>query len=391
MRFNLYLLLFVSFLYSSTSIDNGDLNYVKQNYIQAIKEYEIAYKNNHPKARIKLIMCYLKLADNFTKTKRYEESLEWYNKAKVLNSKVASNKISKVYEKQADMYLKIKEYQKALFLYEKSLKLGNISVKQKIKKANDGIEHKSKLENDTRKLVTQKSPIWTKSIGRLIIPTKLDFITSKKYKTNFKKCSASVVNFDKYKSSRVIVTASHCLTNYNKKAGDIRFIIKDSKSQMIQRYATVYKDSNYSSKRLKIVSDYAILILDNAISNEDVEPLKISSDSFLKLKTSYKYFYGSLGGFSSDIGEYGTRLTYDPKCELNYFSKTYALSNCAGFKGASGGPVVLSVSDDDIRYSYYFVGVVSHFKNKNFKNIYFSPHHIFYKELEFYINKYNTD
>ncbi len=387
-KFLLTLFIF-SYTFANTNIDNGDLHYAKQNYLQSIEYYKLGFKENHPKARIKLIMSYLKLGDNFNKIKNYEKALEWYEKALQLDSKVARNKISIVYENQGDLYAKIKNHQIAIDLYNKALELGNSKVKSKIKTEQDGLNHQKELKDDTRKLVTNESPSWTNSIGRLIIPTKLEFITSKKYKTKFKKCSASLVNIDGYESSKVIVTASHCLTEYDKSAGDIRFIIKNSKSEMIQRFTTVYKDSHYNEKKLKTVSDYAILILDEKISNSEVAPLKIDSKNFLKLKNDYQYSFASLAGFSSDIGEYGARLSFDPKCELNYHSYTYGLSNCAGFKGASGGPVVMSVSDNGIKYDYYFVGVVSHFRQNNFKNIYFAPHDIFFDEMLSAIKLYN--
>lgn len=334
-------------------------------------------------------MSYIKLGDNFNKINEYDKSELWYKKAIKLNSKVASYKLSKLYINKGDRYAKIKKHQKAIKYYIKALNLGNKDSKKKISKSKKYLKHKKQLVNDTRKLVTNESPIWTKSIGRLIIPIKLEFTTKKRYKTKYKKCSASIINIDKFQNSKVLVTASHCLTSYNKEAGDIRFIVKNSKSEMVQRYATVYKDSHYSSRNLKTKSDYAILVLDKAISDFDVKGLKVSPNSFKDLKYNYKYSFGSLAGFSGDVGEDGLKLTYDPKCELNYFSTTYALSNCTGFKGASGGPVVLTVSDDNIKYKHYFVGVVSHFKNNKFQNIYFAPHHIFYDDLYKAINLYN--
>jgi V8-like Glu-specific endopeptidase len=197
-----------------------------------------------------------------------------------------------------------------------------------------------------------------------------------------------LLSFGKSKSSRVIVTASHCLTSYKKKAGNIRFIIKDNNDNMIQRLATIYKDSKYNSRKLNIKSDYAILVLDKSIKYQDVNPMIVDSKNFNKLQKENSTAYGSMAGFSSDVGGYGNILTYDPKCELNYYSKTYAKSNCKGFKGASGGPVVITTENRNKRSIYHFVGVVSHFRNKNFKNIYFAPHHIFYKDLKKAIIKY---
>jgi len=167
----------------------------------------------------------------------------------------------------------------------------------------------------------------------------------------------------------------------------MRFIIKNLNGDMIQRMAKVYKDSHYKNNKLETTSDYAILILNKSISQKDVKPFIIYKDDFISLKNRYKVSFGSLAGFSSDIGEAGAKLTYDPKCELSFFSKTYGASNCSGFKGASGGPVVMTTTNDNINFNHHFVGVVSHFKNKKFQQIYFAPHHIFYDDLVNIIKK----
>ncbi|MEA3554107.1 MAG: trypsin-like serine protease [Campylobacterota bacterium] len=387
---NFFILLFsITVVYSSTAIDEGNLKYIKQNYVEAIEHYKDAYSNNHPKARIKLIMSYLKLGGNFEKIKNYPKALSWYNKALELKSKVAKSKISKIYEKQANDYNRVKKYKTALRLYKKALKYGNSNVNKKIKKIKIILAHQKTLKNDTRKIVTNKSPSWTKAIGRLIIPTKLEFITKKRYKTNYKKCSASLINIDNLNYSKVIVTASHCLTEYKKSTGDLRFIIKDSSGKMIQKTAVVYKDSNYSSKKLKTNSDYAILILSSGISAKDVNPFIINKNSFTLLQKNSKNSFASLAGFSGDIGEFGAKLTYDPKCKLTYHSYTYGASDCSGFKGASGGPVVVTTTDNNENLKYNFVGVISHFKNKSYQKIFFAPHHIFYKDLIKSIKRYN--
>ena len=368
-------------LFANSNIKIANQAYMEKNYIKAAEYYKKAYDKNNKKARIKLLICYIKLGDNFSKIRNYEKALSWYSKALNLKSSVAKSKIAKIYEKQADQYKRIKDYKTAMMFYKKSLKLNNTKVAKKIKSINKILNHQKRLVDDSRELVSYTSPTWTKAIGRLIIPTHLKFISKKRYKTKYKKCSASLVNLDNTNSSNIVVTASHCLTNYDKNTGDIRFIIKNSNDQMVQRIAKVHIDSHYNSKKLKTVSDYAILILDKKISQKDVKPFIIKKDNFISLKKRYKASFGSLAGFSSDIGEYGAQLTYDPKCELSFFSKTYGASNCSGFKGASGGPVVMTTTNDNINFKHHFVGVVSHFKNKKFQQIYFAPHHIFYNEL----------
>ena len=381
-----FIILLFSFgsLFAVSLIETGDKHYYTQNYLEAIKYYKEAKVKKDEKADLKLIMSYLKLGDNFLKIRDFKKAISYYNKAVNLDSPTAKLKLSKVYETQADQFLRVKKYKTAYNLYQKSLNLGNKTVSKKLRDTKKHIDHQKNLKDDTRKIVDKTAPSWTKSIGRIIVPTKLEFVTAKRYKTDFKKCTATLVNIDEKKSSNIVVTASHCLTKYKKEAGDIRFIIKANNGDMIQRIAKVVYDSRYSHRKLKTVSDYAILKLDSKISIKLVKPMKIVDKSFSKLKKEYRYSFASLAGFSGDIGDFGAQLTYDPECSIFTFDKVYGYSNCKGFKGASGGPVVLSATNDNKKFDYYFVGVVSHFRDKNFKNIYFAPLDIFYNKVKLY-------
>lgn len=383
---NFIILLFsFSFLFAASFVDQGDKFYYKQNYLEAIKYYKQAKENGQKKASLKLIMSYLKLGDNFLKVRNFKKAINYYTKAVKLNSPTAKLKLAKVYETQADQYLRVKKYKTAYNLYKKSLNLGNRTVSRKLKDTKKHIEHQKDLKDDTRKIVDNTAPSWTKSIGRIIVPTKLDFITSKRYKTKFKKCTATLVNINERLSSNIVITASHCLTEYKKDIGNIRFIIKANNGDMVQRIAKVVYDSKYSHRKLKTVSDYAILKLDSKISAKLVKPMKIVNKSFIKLKQEYKHSFASLAGFSGDIGDFGAQLTYDPQCSVSYFNKVYGHSDCKGFKGASGGPIVLSTTNDNKKFDYYFIGVVSHFRNKNFKQIYFAPQDIFFDKVRSYL------
>lgn len=151
---------------------------------------------------------------------------------------------------------------------------------------------------------------------------------------------------------------------------------------MIQRFAKIHYDSHYNHKDIRKVSDLAILLLDNPIEFRDVTPLSFSSTSFKTLEKQYKYSYASLAGFSSDMGEYGAYLSYDPECSLKYHNNVYGKSNCKGFQGASGGPVVLALTDDGKKFDYKLVGVVSHYRNKKFENIYFAPIDLIYSKIK---------
>jgi len=388
MKIFFIILLVFSGIYAS-SIE-GDKAFAQKDYIKAIKNYKKVSIKDDPNINIKLSQCYVRLGDNFTKIRNYKKALSFYKKAQKLNSRVAKIKIAKMYESQGDLFYRNKKYKKAQLYYLKSYRLKNKKVAKKLNNVTIFLRHQRQLaKNDTRLVVNENSPIWTKSIGRLIIPTKITYITKKRYNVKQKKCSATLVNLQGYKKSRVIVTASHCLEKFDKKAGDIRFIIRDKKNEIQTRLAYIINDSKFSKKKIKTNSDYAILVLNRAISSKDIKPLLVEDKSFVDLKNDYEISFGSLGGFSKDIGDYGLSLTYDPKCKLKPHSKTYAFSTCSGYKGASGGPVIINLSNDNKSFIYRFVGVVSHFKKGKFKNIYFAPHHIFYESLKNAIYTYN--
>ena len=383
-----FILLFSLNLLFSNTIDKGDKLFASGNYTGAAEFYKEALKDGNKKARIKLIMTYIKLGDNYLGIRRFLKSEEYYLLAKDLGSRLADSKLSKLYENIGDLYKKGRKYNKAYLSYKKAYKLGNKGVKPKLNEIKLILKHYEELDDDTRKVVDSSSPVWTKAIGRLVIPTKYE-VTRSGYKISQQKCSATLVNFSDIPSSRVIVTASHCLTRYDKDAGILRFLIKDTKGEVILKYAKIFDDSFFDEKNTDNSSDYAILILSSAINKERVKPLLIPNASFLDIKKSKNYSYGSMAGYSSDIGKHGFQLTYDPKCELGYFNKYYGKSTCNAFSGASGGPVVLSAGSSDRDLEYYFVGVISHYRDDDFKNLYFSPHHLFLKSLANAVRKYN--
>jgi tetratricopeptide (TPR) repeat protein len=374
-------------LYGSLQLANEA--FTKGDYTKAIKYYE-QLSNKDQNINKKLFQSYILAADHFSYIYKFEESKEYYNKAIQYNEEFVKEKLSKLYEKEGNLYNKGRKYNLALESYAKAIEFGNSKLEKKIDDIKKIIKHQKNLKNDTRKIVDQNSPTWTKAIGRLVIPTKIKKATNSGYKIDIKKCSATLVNFEELNSSKIIVTASHCLTQFDRSVGLLRFLIESKENKIIQKYATIYKDSGFDPK-LKQTSDYAILILSSPISKKDVEPVKVVEKGFNRLQKEYKYHFASLAGFSSDIGDFGSQLTYDPKCKIRYYNKLYGKSDCSGFKGASGGPVVLTTSKDKKTIEYYFVGVVSHFRGEKYNEIYFAPHHIFYQSLQKAIKLYNKE
>jgi len=369
-------------LYSSTFLKQGDVYFLKKHYEKAIIFYLQTDKVTQEKIQPRIIEAYLKTGDKYYNIKLYRKALKWYAKAAKLKNPSAIKKIGKTYERRADKNLRNHKYDKALTYYQKAFEYQNKQLNQKIDQVKKQLSHKKKLANDTRILVTKDSPSWTHTIGRLIIPTKAEFISKTKIKTKTQKCSATLINLHHEKDSKIIITASHCLANFDSKAGQIKFTIKNNNKQTVIRTARIKFNSKFDIKKMKTTTDFAILTLNKSIPYEELKPLIIRKYSFDTLQKIHKNNFASLGGFSNDIAEYGNKLTYDPKCKLSTHSKMYGSSTCKGFKGASGGPIILTTINKKKIPTYHFVGVVSHFRNEKFSNIFFAPHHYFYNKIK---------
>jgi tetratricopeptide (TPR) repeat protein len=378
-----FFILLSSFVVLFASLEKGDQHYNNKEYEKALTIYIQEYKNTQSKdAKYRMILTLVKLGDSFFHIQSYQNAKKYYEKGYELGSSVAQKKLSLVYEKEADLYSQGNRYEEAYNRYKKAQQLGNSAVIEKLQQTKALAEHQKNLSDDTREIFSSKSPPWTRAIGRLIVPTQKALNRKK-----IEKCSATLVNFENIPSSKVIITASHCLTQFNPKAGALRFLIKDQNGKVIQKYAKIVYDSGFDIENIDTKSDFAILILSSDIDQKQVQPLLVKQEGFSTLLKKDRNSFGSLGGFSSDVGDFGSNLTYDPVCALLPYNSFYAKSGCSGFKGASGGPVVVTLpSKND---TSYFVGVVSHFKNEKFQEIYFAPHHIFYKALQNGILKYN--
>ena len=386
----LFLVLILQLItFADSYSDIGDKEFANENYKQAVSNYEKSQDRDKKIIKFKLLKSYIQLGDNFASTKQYKTSLYWYKKATNIDKNAASFEISKVYEQLGNRYESIHNYEKALQFYEKALSVRDKTLQKRIKHVSGLIEHKEQLKTDTRKLVTKSSPVWTHSVGRLISPTKLQFVNEKKYQTKRQNCSATLVNLETNKDSNIIITAAHCIQAFDKTIGDLKFIIKGSSGDMIHRIGNIEFQSNFDVKKLKKTTDFAILSLDEPISYNEVKPLIIKKTSFINLQKNSVKNYASLVGFSSDIQKYGAKLTYDPICQVKKYTQMYGSSTCSGFNGASGGPIILSTTDKKKKIQYHFIGVVSHFKNKEFTNIFFAPHHLHFQTIKKIIEKFN--
>ena len=212
------------------------------------------------------------------------------------------------------------------------------------------------------------SPSWTKSVGRLIIPS---IKIEKGQHLSFKEtCSASLISKKKFPSSRFILTAWHCFENYYDISRPINFEIKDLKGNIISRIA--YRRSNGGGMH----ADWAILKLDKEVKRSEVKPIEYFIPD-ISVGDSI-----SIAGYAKDKIFAGNRfdLNYG-ECKVTEIATDIRLTDCTAVKGNSGGPVMLKID----QYNFGLAGIISEGNERNISS--FVPIKIFYPELQKYMSK----
>jgi len=182
-----------------------------------------------------------------------------------------------------------------------------------------------KLDNRRRKGLD--SPAVLDAVGRLSVTA-----SNGKRST----CSANLMGLTSKQNSRVIITAAHCLKGDN---------------LVWQTSTKLGKDISISAKVLQAdhAADYAVLLLEKAVSSSDVRPLIMDyeyEEEFDNIALDYKDDAVIVAGYSSDleIGKNGNVLTYDEHPKGIYPSQSKAGGEVRSFTygGASGGAVIVT-------------------------------------------------
>ena len=197
--------------------------------------------------------------------------------------------------------------------------------------------------NDSREVYSSAAPQWLRAVGQLRVP-------GSQYRNGATEhlqedCSATLVTRLPRRAADTIITAWHCLANYRDLSRPIIFTLLPGQPDALQREAFQLADGG------GMHADWAILHLREPVAATRVAGLLVnpgSADPALPI---------TMAGYSRDPGKGngGTRLSFDPACQVTARGAAASDSNCLAHKGASGGAVVQLSPAGTPRYS----GVIS--------------------------------
>ena len=185
--------------------------------------------------------------------------------------------------------------------------------------------HAAAQHEDTRRVHNTASPAWLDAIVRLEVP-------GVRYRDGLRRhhtedCSATLVSA--YPSRRVdtVITAWHCLEMYRDLSKRLIVTLTDKRGEALSR--EVYKLADGGGMH----ADWAILRMYDAPPAGSVTALNIHPGSAEHGQPV------TMAGFSKDpgLGQGGKHLTFDPACHITKEERSATATDCAAFKGASGG------------------------------------------------------
>lgn len=197
--------------------------------------------------------------------------------------------------------------------------------------------------DDRREIFSASSPAWLRAVGKLQVPgSRYD---SGRRDHLLEDCSATLVTSSAGHSADTIVTAWHCLADYNDLSKPITFTLLPGQPGAEQRQAYRLDDGG------GMEADWAVLRLYRPIATHEVRALAIHPERAEAGRNI------SMAGYSRDPGKGagGERLTFDRNCRITDAAAAVGHSDCIAYKGASGGAVV-QFSKDGLPL---FSGVIS--------------------------------
>lgn len=186
---------------------------------------------------------------------------------------------------------------------------------------------------DPRRVHDYSDTPWMSAIGQLQVP-------GIRYRDGHRRhyredCSATLIGRKGAEKSAFIVTAWHCLADYRDLSQRITFTLKPGTATSRTLEAVRVADGG------GMHADWAILRLLEPVPRTQVEPLILSHNRADPASSI------QMAGYSRDsgMGMNGSRLTYDPACRITGQFRDRTESDCAAYKGASGGAVVQPMTD----------------------------------------------
>ncbi len=196
---------------------------------------------------------------------------------------------------------------------------------------------------DSRKVYAPSSGGWQQAVGRLRVPSSTWRAGKRTYFNE--DCSATLIADGNPHSAATILTAWHCLEFYQDLSRPIIFSVASPSGEQREVEARKLTDGG------GMHADWALLRLVQPLAREDVAALQMLSEP---TDVSRRI---SMAGYSRDrgLGERGAHLTYDPGCNITGRTESRLATDCAAYKGASGGAVVQLSEEGNVR----LCGVIS--------------------------------
>lgn len=181
---------------------------------------------------------------------------------------------------------------------------------------------------DTRQAYSTGAPQWLRAVGKLTVPGSTYHNGHRSHLTE--DCSATLVSEFPGRKADTIVTAWHCLENYDDLSRPILFTLLWGETGALEREAYLLADGG------SMAADWALLRLREPVAAREIAALPIHptrADAGQPV---------TMAGYSRDkgLGEFGDRLTFDPACLITSQVGGISSSDCRAYKGASGGAVV---------------------------------------------------
>ena len=181
---------------------------------------------------------------------------------------------------------------------------------------------------DPRQVYSAAAPQWLRAVGKLQVP-------GSKYNSGSREhlledCSATLVARVPGRPADTIITAWHCLAQYNDLSKPIVFTLLPGQPGTLQREAYRLADGG------GMYADWALLRLRQSVPASEVAAMEIDPGGADPARSI------AMAGYSRDegIGEGGRHLSFDPACLITARAPGSSASNCRAHKGASGGAVM---------------------------------------------------
>ena len=181
---------------------------------------------------------------------------------------------------------------------------------------------------DNRQAFTGEVMPWLRAVGQLQVP-------GQRHRDGgishyLEDCSATLVALPGRDEADIVLTAWHCLEWYRDLSRPIVYTARTASGARLEREARRLADGG------GMHADWAILRLQRPVPARQVAPLHPHPERVDPGRPV------TMAGYSRDdaVGQRGRVLTFDAHCAITGEQAGMAETDCAAFKGASGGAVV---------------------------------------------------